>query len=37
MSLTIKLRFPESAELDEVETIRFLASKLYEEGRLSMG
>lgn len=35
MSMT--LRIPDNIELDEKETIRFLAAKLYETGKLSLG
>lgn len=34
---TITLSIPENVELDPRDTIRFLAAKLYETGRLSLG
>lgn len=34
---TITFPIPENIELDPRDTIRFLASKLYETGRLSLG
>ncbi|WP_143307332.1 UPF0175 family protein [Chitinophaga vietnamensis] len=34
---TITLQVPEKVELDPKETARFLAAKLYEVGRLSLG
>ena len=33
----IVLQIPETLELDERETRRFLAAKLYESGKLSLG
>lgn len=33
----IVLQIPEALELDERETQRFLAAKLYESGKLSLG
>lgn len=35
MILTITL--PDNAELDQRQTVKFLASKLYEAGKLSLG
>ena len=34
---TITLQIPDSVELSPRDTIRFLAAKLYESGRLSLG
>jgi predicted HTH domain antitoxin len=34
---TITLQVPEKVELDPRDTARFLAAKLYEAGRLSLG
>jgi predicted HTH domain antitoxin len=34
---TITLQVPEKIELDARDTIKFLAAKLYESGRLSLG
>ena len=34
---TITLQVPENFELDEKTTVRFLAAKLYESGKLSLG
>lgn len=34
---TLILNMPESIELDEKEAIAILASKLYEQGKLSLG
>ncbi|HYK76359.1 MAG TPA: UPF0175 family protein [Daejeonella sp.] len=34
---TITLSIPEKFELDPKDTIKFLASKLYEAGKLSLG
>jgi predicted HTH domain antitoxin len=34
---TITLQVPESLELNATDIVRFLASKLYESGRLSLG
>lgn len=34
---TLTLHIPESVELNERETTRFLAAKLYESGKLSLG
>lgn len=34
---TITLDIPESSSLDPVNTVRFLAAKLYESGKLSLG
>ncbi|HVI49254.1 MAG TPA: UPF0175 family protein [Chitinophaga sp.] len=34
---TITLQIPEKVDLDPKETARFLAAKLYEIGRLSLG
>ncbi|HEU4555416.1 MAG TPA: UPF0175 family protein [Chitinophaga sp.] len=34
---TITLQIPNKVELDPRETVRFLAAKLYEAGRLSLG
>jgi predicted HTH domain antitoxin len=34
---TITLNIPEQLELDSNETIRFLAAKLYESGKLTLG
>ena len=34
---TITLHIPDNFELDEKTTIRFLAAKLYESGKLSLG
>ncbi|GAB3426591.1 UPF0175 family protein [Niabella aquatica] len=34
---TITLHIPDSFELDEKTTLRFLAAKLYESGKLSLG
>lgn len=34
---TITLQVPEKVDLDPRETTRFLAAKLYEIGRLSLG
>lgn len=34
---TITLQVPDKVELDARETVRFLAAKLYETGRLSLG
>ena len=33
----ITLTIPENIDLDERDTVRFLAAKLYENGRLSLG
>lgn len=34
---TMILNIPDSVELDERQTARFLAAKLYESGKLSLG
>lgn len=34
---TITLQIPDSLELSPKDTVRFLAAKLYESGRLSLG
>ena len=34
---TITLTLPDKVELDEKDTVRFLAAKLYESGKLSLG
>lgn len=34
---TITLTLPNDVELNERETIRFLAAKLYEDGKLTLG
>ena len=34
---TITLTLPEKVELDAKDTVRFLAAKLYESGKLSLG
>ena len=34
---TITLTLPDKVELDSKDTIRFLAAKLYESGKLSLG
>ena len=34
---TMTLNIPDSIELDERQTARFLAAKLYESGKLSLG
>ncbi len=34
---TITLKLPEKVDLDTIETIKFLAAKLYESGKLSLG
>ena len=34
---TITLHIPEKVELDPRDTVRFLAAKLYEAGKLSLG
>ena len=34
---TITLQIPEKVELDPRDTVRFLAAKLYEAGKLSLG
>jgi predicted HTH domain antitoxin len=34
---TITLQLPDSLELSSKDTVRFLAAKLYESGRLSLG
>lgn len=34
---TITITLPDSAELDAKQTVKFLASKLYEAGKLSLG
>ncbi len=34
---TITLNIPDRVELDTKDTIRFLAAKLYESGKLSLG
>lgn len=34
---TITLNIPDKVELDTKDTVRFLASKLYESGKLSLG
>ena len=34
---TITLTLPDKVELDEKETVKFLAAKLYESGKLSLG
>jgi predicted HTH domain antitoxin len=34
---TLTLQLPDSLELSPKETVRFLAAKLYESGRLSLG
>jgi predicted HTH domain antitoxin len=35
--MKLTLHIPDSLELDETETKRFLAAKLYEAGKLSLG
>ena len=34
---TMTLNIPDSVELDEKQTARFLAAKLYESGKLTLG
>jgi predicted HTH domain antitoxin len=34
---TITITLPDSAELDPRQTVKFLASKLYEAGKISLG
>jgi len=34
---TITITLPDTAELDARQTVKFLASKLYEAGKLSLG
>ncbi|GGK71415.1 UPF0175 family protein [Rufibacter glacialis] len=34
---TVVLNLPENVDLDERQTVRFLAAKLYESGKLSLG
>jgi len=34
---TITINLPDNAELDQRQTVKFLASKLYEAGKLSLG
>jgi predicted HTH domain antitoxin len=34
---TITLNIPDKIELDDKETVRFLAAKLYESGKLTLG
>lgn len=34
---TITITLPDSTELDAKQTVKFLASKLYEAGKLSLG
>lgn len=34
---TITITLPDTAELDAKQTVKFLASKLYEVGKLSLG
>lgn len=34
---TITITFPDKVELDERDTVKFLAAKLYESGKLSLG
>lgn len=34
---TITLTLPDKVELDERDTVKFLAAKLYESGKLSLG
>ena len=34
---TITITLPDNAELDQRQTVKFLASKLYEAGKLSLG
>jgi predicted HTH domain antitoxin len=34
---TITLKLPEKVDLDTIETVKFLAAKLYESGKLSIG
>lgn len=34
---TITITLPENTELDEGQTVKFLASKLFEAGKLSLG
>ncbi len=34
---TITLKLPEKVDLDTIETVKFLAAKLYESGKLSLG
>jgi predicted HTH domain antitoxin len=34
---TMTLHIPDSVELDEKQTTRFLAAKLYESGKLTLG
>lgn len=34
---TITLNIPDKVELDTKDTVRFLAAKLYESGKLSLG
>ncbi len=34
---TITINLPDTAELDARQTVKFLASKLYEAGKLSLG
>lgn len=34
---TLTLYIPETLELEEKDTLRFLAAKLYESGKLSLG
>lgn len=34
---TITLQIPDTMELDPKDTVRFLAAKLYESGKLSLG
>lgn len=34
---TMTLNVPDNVELDEKQTVRFLAAKLYESGKLTLG
>ena len=34
---TITITLPDNAELDAKQTVKFLASKLYESGKISLG
>ena len=34
---TLKLTVPDNLEMDEKEIVQFLAAKLYEQGKLSLG
>lgn len=34
---TMKINIPENLDLDEIQTTRFLAAKLYESGKITLG